>query len=93
MVAARIPAMTSPASTAGSKLVESRIKTFSDADEVSSSVGYKVRPMTPINTATTREMNTQTVAMRRERVSSFSADRHKPEQHLGHAEIPKPPCH
>ena len=68
MVAARMPAMTRPASTGGSRLVESRMKTFSASEAVvSARWGYSARPTTPMNTATVREMSTQTVAMRRER--------------------------
>ena len=72
MVAARIPAITSPAIIGGNRLVESSMNIFSEAEEVSSAVGYSERPITPIKTETPREITTQTVAMRRERVSSFS---------------------
>ena len=72
MVAARIPAMTKPARIAGSEPVASLIKTFSAADLVSSSVGRTCLPTMPMKTATASEIVTQTIAMRRERVSSFS---------------------
>ena len=72
MVAARMPAMTRPASTGGSRLVESRINTFSASDAVVSDVGKRARPIRPMNTATDREITTHTVAMRRDCFSSFS---------------------
>ena len=64
--------MTRPASTGGSRLVASRMNTFSASEEVVSAVGYSARPTMPMNTATAREMSTQTVAMRRDCASSRS---------------------
>ena len=71
-MAARMPAITNPASTGGSRLVESRMNTFSASEAVVSAAGNSVRPTRPMNTATAREMSTHTVAMRREAVSSLS---------------------
>ena len=67
IVAARIPAMTTPARIAGSKDSESTIKTFSAELAVFSvaSTGKSARPMRPIDTAANSEMMTHTVAMRR----------------------------
>ena len=72
MVAARMPAITSPARAAGSRLVERRMKIFSASEAVVRAVGKRVRPTTPMNTATVREITTHTVAMRREAFSSPS---------------------
>ena len=72
MVAAKMPAITRPASRAGSRLVAMMIRIFSAEAEVSRAVGKSARPMIPMKTAAAREMTTHTVAMRRDMVNFFS---------------------
>ena len=72
MVAARMPAMTMPARRGWNRSWDRLAKTFSAPLWVAKagSVGRMYLPRTPMNTAAVREMTTQTVAMRRERLSS-----------------------
>ncbi len=72
MVAARIPAMITPARSGWKRSCARLAKTFSAPlwERSAASVGKSFRPRIPIKTATESETTTQTVAIRRERVSS-----------------------
>ena len=72
MVAARMPAITRPASRGGSRWRESTINTFSAPLAVLrvSWTGNMARPIRPMSTAAVREITTHTVAIRRARTSS-----------------------
>ena len=66
MVAARMPAITTPANSGGSRSCDNTINTFSALLLLRSegSVGASDRPNTPITTAANSEITTQTVAIR-----------------------------
>ena len=70
MVAARMPAMTTPANSGCISTEAMEEKIFSASEAVRWAVGSMARPMTPIITAADREITTHTVAIRRDYFSS-----------------------
>ena len=88
IVAARMPDMMMPARKAGRSPVDMTMKMFSALLFVSSSAGYRARPMRPMATAASSEIAHQIVAMRLDFLTSEVVNRHEPEKDLRHAKYP-----
>ena len=72
IVAANMPAITTPAIIGGKKEVDKVINMFSALEPVRCEVGKSCLPTIPINTATSKDITTHTIAILLDGLSSFS---------------------